>query len=52
MATYSSILAMDRQAWWATDHVVAKGHDLVTEQQLLPAAYKENARDLSKSSVS
>ena len=52
MATYSSILAMGREAWWATDHGVAKGHDLVTEQQLLLVANKENARDFSKSSVS
>ena len=52
MATYSSILAMGREAWWATDHGVAKGHDFVTEQQLLLVANKENARDLSKSSVS
>ena len=38
MATHSSILAwenpMDRGAWWATDHGVARvGHDLATKQQ-------------------
>ena len=32
MATHSSILAMDRGAWWATVHGVAKvRHDLATK---------------------